>query len=117
MAVPKRHRRRTINKEYFRRKLIRMREQTLKNLEELREELRGLQETPNELEEWAQEEKDRDILIRLERREKAELGKIENALSRLEASSFGICGKCGKPIPKARLEEVPTAFLCRTCMA
>jgi DnaK suppressor protein len=101
--------------EHFRQKLLEQRLQITSRLDELREELRGLEETPRELEEWAQEEKDRDILIRLEDRETDELRKIQAALGLIDRKEYGYCQICGKPIPRARLEELPTAFRCVDC--
>jgi DnaK suppressor protein len=101
--------------EYFRQRLLGDREQIMRRLGELREELRGIEETPREMEEWAQEEKDRDILIRLEERETDELRKIQAALTLIDTKEYGKCQVCGKPIPRARLEELPTAFRCVDC--
>ena len=101
--------------DHFRRKLLEQRENITRRLDDLRGELRGLEETPRELEEWAQEEKDRDILIRLEDRETDELRKIQAALQLIDQREYGLCQICGKPIPRARLEELPTAFRCVDC--
>lgn len=101
--------------EHFRQRLLAEREQITKRLDELREELSGLDETPREMEEWAQEEKDRDILIRLEERETDELRKIQAALTLIDQKEYGKCQVCGRPIPRARLEELPTAFRCVDC--
>ncbi|HEY7472753.1 MAG TPA: TraR/DksA family transcriptional regulator [Gemmatimonadota bacterium] len=101
--------------EHFRNKLLEQRQQITRRLDELRAELQGLEETPRELEEWAQEEKDRDILIRLEDRETDELRKIQAALGLIDQQQYGYCQICGKPIPRARLEELPTAFRCVDC--
>ncbi|HUP01603.1 MAG TPA: TraR/DksA C4-type zinc finger protein [Gemmatimonadota bacterium] len=99
--------------EHFRGRLLDDRQQITRRLDELREELRGLEEAPaRELEEWAQEEKDRDILIRLEERETEELRRIQAALGLIDSREYGKCQVCGKPIPRARLEELPTAFRC-----
>ena len=103
--------------DHFRQKLLDQRQQITRRLDELRDELRGLEETPRELEEWAQEEKDRDILIRLEDRETEELRKIQAALGLIDRKEYGYCQNCGKPIPRARLEELPTAFRCVDCTA
>jgi RNA polymerase-binding transcription factor DksA len=43
------------------------------------------------------------------------LAEIEAALVRLAAGSFGICERCGQPIPAARLEARPTARRCVGC--
>lgn len=101
--------------EHFRQRLIQDRQQIMRRLDELRDELSGIEETPREMEEWAQEEKDRDILIRLEDRETEELRKIQAALSLIDSREYGKCQVCGKSIPRARLEELPTAFRCVDC--
>ncbi len=101
--------------DHFRQRLLADRQQIMRRLDELREELSGIEETPREMEEWAQEEKDRDILIRLEERETEELRKIQAALSLIDTREYGKCQVCGKPIPRDRLEELPTAFRCVEC--
>jgi RNA polymerase-binding protein DksA len=40
------------------------------------------------------------------------LNKIDKALARLEAGTYGICERCGKPIEKARMKALPYANLC-----
>ena len=40
---------------------------------------------------------------------------IEEALDRVRNGTFGVCKKCGKLIPKPRLEAVPTAKMCIEC--
>jgi RNA polymerase-binding protein DksA len=98
--------------DHFREKLLEKRGRIERRLHDLRDELRGIQERPRELEEWAQEEKDRDILIRLEQREQEELRRIQTALTLINSRQYGKCQECGRPILRARLEEIPTAFRC-----
>jgi DnaK suppressor protein len=43
------------------------------------------------------------------------LNEIDDALSKLEAGTYGLCESCGAPIPEARLEAMPTARLCIAC--
>ncbi|MEO7270192.1 MAG: TraR/DksA C4-type zinc finger protein [Knoellia sp.] len=43
------------------------------------------------------------------------LAEIEAALVRVATATYGTCGKCGRPIPQARLEARPTARTCVTC--
>ncbi len=43
------------------------------------------------------------------------LSDIEAALEKFDAGTYGQCEVCGKEIPAARLEAVPTARLCITC--
>ncbi len=40
---------------------------------------------------------------------------VSDALDRIGAGTYGICIRCGKPIPAARLEVVPTATMCVPC--
>lgn len=40
------------------------------------------------------------------------LRKIDGALRRIEAKTFGLCERCGKPIEKARIKALPYAELC-----
>jgi DnaK suppressor protein len=37
---------------------------------------------------------------------------VDHAMGKLEGGKFGICEECGKPIPAARMEAMPTARLC-----
>lgn len=40
---------------------------------------------------------------------------VERALERVDDGDYGICEKCGKPIPAARLAAFPSATLCVNC--
>ena len=40
------------------------------------------------------------------------LQKIDRALKRIDAGTFGICERCGKPIEKARIKALPYVDLC-----
>ena len=40
---------------------------------------------------------------------------LDSALERIKAGTYGLCQECGQPIPKARLEAVPTATQCIAC--
>ncbi|KAM9861514.1 TraR/DksA C4-type zinc finger protein [Leucobacter sp. BZR 635] len=46
---------------------------------------------------------------------RAELAEIDAALERWEAGSYGVCGRCGEPIPVERLEVRPFATRCVPC--
>jgi RNA polymerase-binding protein DksA len=43
------------------------------------------------------------------------LRKVEHALHRVAAKTYGKCETCGNPIPVARLEVLPYAAECVTC--
>jgi RNA polymerase-binding transcription factor DksA len=38
--------------------------------------------------------------------------KIERALAKIDAGTYGLCERCGKPIEKARIRALPYASLC-----
>jgi RNA polymerase-binding protein DksA len=46
-----------------------------------------------------------------------ELAQIQTARKRLEEGRYGICQKCGQPIPRERLRVRPYATLCVRCQA
>ncbi len=48
-------------------------------------------------------------------RQRNELTRIDAALRRLDAGTYGDCLDCGEPIAAPRLVADPTATLCLTC--
>jgi RNA polymerase-binding protein DksA len=48
-------------------------------------------------------------------RDAQELRRIDGALRRLKAGTFGICVECGQAIPEARLRAEPSAARCMNC--
>lgn len=46
---------------------------------------------------------------------KSQLSDIDEALSRIEKGTYGVCKKCGKDIPAARLEFRPSSIYCVDC--
>lgn len=65
----------------------------------------------------ATETQDREQAFHMASREGRYLFYIEEALDRVRAGTYGQCKSCGKLIPKARLEAVPTAKMCINCKA
>ena len=47
----------------------------------------------------------------------AGLERTERALAKLDEGSYGICDRCGNPIPERRLEAMPDSTLCVSCAA
>lgn len=44
-----------------------------------------------------------------------ELAEIDAARARIADGTYGICARCGRPIPAERMEVRPTAHLCVAC--
>ena len=63
----------------------------------------------------ASAETDRNFLLRLRGREQRLINKIEEAMERINAGTFGICDSCGSEITFARLWARPVATLCIDC--
>lgn len=46
---------------------------------------------------------------------RTELVRLQNAMSRIEKGTYGICIQCGKEIPLGRLRHIPQALMCVPC--
>jgi len=55
-------------------------------------------------------ERERDLSI--ENNVRDLLAKIDRALQRMDANTYGLCDRCGKPIEKARIKALPYVDLC-----
>src|ERR1700724_1526454 len=58
---------------------------------------------------------DADFALSLLSQEQDALYEIDEALKRIEAGTYGICEMSGKPIPHARLEDIPFARFTVEC--
>ena len=97
--------------EYFRRKLLRWREEILRGSGET---LRQLKEEDTRLpdqSDWASAEIQRSFELRTRDRERKLLSKIDAALRRIEDGSYGYCEETQEPIGIRRLEARPIATL------
>jgi len=60
-------------------------------------------------------ESDRNFELRIRDRERRLIGKIREALDRIEAGDFGECEDCGDQIGEARLKARPVTTFCIEC--
>ncbi len=60
-------------------------------------------------------EEGRNWSLRLRDRDRKLIGKIQEALARLDAGTFGTCTSCGRTISPARLRARPVTDLCIDC--
>jgi DnaK suppressor protein len=58
-------------------------------------------------------ERERDLALSAQAM--AAVEDIDRALAKIDAGTYGICERCGKPIPKERLKALPYAALCVAC--
>jgi len=89
----------------------------LRNLASESEDFRTIIEDmdPKDLADVAADDMDRKTLEALGSVELKRLQLIESALSRIENKKYGLCAKCGKKIPRERLEAIPYALMCIIC--
>ncbi len=82
-------------------------------------ELRFLRSVPQEnilnLPDSALSSEGLEVASRLAEEKSNELLLIEEALGRVENGLHGVCERCGKRIPQARMEAVPHATRCVKC--
>lgn len=60
-------------------------------------------------------ESDRNFTLRIRDRERKLIGKIKEALERIEDGTYGICESCGEDISDERLKARPVTTLCIEC--
>ena len=70
---------------------------------------------PKDWEDRASERQGDEVLEALGNADLEEVRRIDAALDRIAAGTYGTCSKCGDPISDERLVAVPTAALCRNC--
>ena len=58
---------------------------------------------------------ERSQVIAVVRALRSNLSDVERALSKMEAGTYGICERCGRPIAPERLEALPWAMLGIDC--
>src|SRR5512136_2483888 len=101
----------------MRNNLLALKKEILRNLASESEDFRTIIEDmdPKDLADVAADDIDRKTLEALGSVELRRLQLIESALSRVENKKYGLCAKCGKKIPRERLEAIPYAMMCINC--
>ncbi|MBX7232792.1 MAG: TraR/DksA C4-type zinc finger protein [Caldilineales bacterium] len=93
--------------------LLNQRAELISDIQLLKESLQG--EVDVDLDEGdpdvIEREKSAALLSTLE----ASLASVEDALRAIDRGSYGVCERCGKPIPPERLEVKPDATMCVSC--
>ena len=98
-------------RDYFRRKLIKWRDDILRESRETLAALQSENENHPDLADRASSETDRAIELRARDRQRKLISKIEAALGRLDDGSYGYCEETGEPIALKRLDARPIATL------
>jgi DnaK suppressor protein len=98
-------------KEYFRLKLLRWRDDILREAKQTLQHLQEENVNHPDLADRASSETDRAIELRARDRQRKLIAKIDAALERIEDGSYGFCVETGDPISLKRLEARPIATL------
>ncbi len=97
--------------EYFRAKLLNWKEDILREARETVCHLQAETENHPDLADRASSETDRALELRTRDRQRKLIGKIDDALRRIDERVYGYCEDSGEPIGLARLEARPIATL------
>ena len=100
-----------LQQEYFRQKLLRWKAELLDESLETRLNLKETSVLEPDLADRASAETDRSLELRTRDRARKLISKIDEALGRIEDSSYGYCEETGEPISLKRLEARPIATL------
>ena len=98
-------------REYFRRKLMKWREDILKEAQETLASLQQENLAEPDIADRASTETERAIELRARDRQRKLIAKIDAALRRIEDGTYGYCEDTGEPISLKRLEARPIATL------
>ncbi|HEX4889248.1 MAG TPA: RNA polymerase-binding protein DksA [Alphaproteobacteria bacterium] len=98
-------------KEYFRLKLLKWKEDILLESKETLKNLQNESTQHPDLADRASDETDRSIELRTRDRQRKLISKIDAALKRLDDGSYGYCEETGEPISLRRLDARPVATL------
>ena len=103
------------NKKYFKKWLTQRLNESLAKAHGTLADISDLKDRPSDEMEEASLSSDVDFALRIRDREAQLIGKIREALERLEDGTFGICEECGEEIPLKRLKARPVTTLCIEC--
>lgn len=110
LAAPKAEYMNKAQYEFFRQRLLTLRSQLLENLRDTTEHLHET-ETASDPSDRATQEEEQTVELRARERERKLLRKIDEALARIAAGTYGYCEETGEPIGIGRLLARPVATL------
>lgn len=100
-----------LQREYFRRKLEQWKSDIVNNNEEVLKYLQEGSEAQTDVVDRASSEVDLAYELRSKERARKLVNKIDEALVRIDAGTYGYCVETGDPISLKRLEARPVAML------
>ncbi|WP_298421844.1 RNA polymerase-binding protein DksA [Rhodoblastus sp.] len=98
-------------REYFRRKLLKWKDEILQEARETLATLQAESENHADIADRASSETDRAIELRARDRQRKLISKIDAAIGRIDDGTYGYCEETGDPISLKRLDARPIATL------
>lgn len=97
--------------------LLKLKEETLKEINKTMKSSTDTAggEPSGDIYDQASSERDRELGLLLNDREREKLRRIDEALLRIAEGEYGICEECGCDIPLGRLKVMPFAHCCVKC--
>jgi DnaK suppressor protein len=100
-----------MQREYFRQKLLRWRDELLRESSQTLVHLQQESLAEPDIADRASLETDRSLELRTRDRERKLIAKIDDALRRIDEGTYGYCEETAEPISLRRLEARPIATL------
>lgn len=102
----------------IKKKLLQMREELLSEISSsVKTEREILKPEIGDLYDQASSERERELNLLLCEKDRKKLAQIDEAISRINRGTYGICESCGEKIAKGRLMALPFTQLCVSCKA
>lgn len=102
--------------EFFKKKLLKMREAILDKSKKLKEDSYTLgTDGIQDMADAASNAYNADILMSLSDNDLNQLKEIDSALDKIAGNTYGVCEECEEEINEKRLEANPVARYCITC--
>jgi DnaK suppressor protein len=103
-------------REFFRKRLLKMREDILNKAKKLKEDSYSLgTDGIQDMADAASNTYTADILMSISDNDLTLLKDIDSSLDKIEKGTYGICEECEEKISEKRLEANPVARYCITC--
>lgn len=100
-------------KEHFKNLFLNLKNQLVSSTEKVEQVLSN--QTSGDIIDQTSNERDAQLKLKLMGRDKFLLNKVNRALEKLEAGTFGECEECGDSISMRRLHARPIATCCIAC--
>ncbi|MHB0912263.1 MAG: TraR/DksA C4-type zinc finger protein [Armatimonadota bacterium] len=111
-----------LDTEKYRKLLLSEREEIHREIEQIEARIDDTEQAQGELADYDNHPadagtntftKERDLAVRDSWRD--HLGRVDEALGKIERGTYGTCDRCGREISKGRLDAMPDSIFCVQC--